>query len=312
MKAITDFLTYLKSVKQLAANTLASYQRDLEVYKSFLEAKRLDEDQLDMQALRLFISGLAKKNLSARSINRILSCLRGYYRFKIRYGLSQLNPFAGFRLLKTDKWLPQFLVEDEIRQLAGLTVHNFWELRDQMLFEFLYSTGCRISEVIALNISDLDLKNGSVRVKGKGNKERVAYLGCKARELLQAYLQGRKGLTALKDEDAQALFINQRGLRLSDRGARLIIARLVRKAFLAKNISPHTLRHTFATHLLNHGADLRVVQELLGHAHLSTTQVYTHLNVERLKRIYQKAHPHAILQQEPEKNKIREEEDGFI
>lgn len=303
MKAITNFLVYLKSVKHLAANTLASYRRDLEVYQSFLEANGLDEEQLDAKALRLFISSLAKKNLSARSINRIISCLRGYYRFKIRYGLAQSNPFTNFRLLKTDKWLPQFLVEDEIKQLFEVKVNSFWGLRDQMLVEFLYSTGCRVSEMTAINIGDLNLKNGSVRVLGKGNKERVVYLGRKALELLHAYLQGRKELklSVPAAEDALALFINQRGRRLSDRGARLIITRLVRKAFLAKNISPHTLRHTFATHLLNRGADIRIVQELLGHAYLATTQVYTHLNVERLRQIYQKAHPHAVLHIKPEK-----------
>jgi integrase/recombinase XerC len=179
-------------------------------------------------------------------------------------------------------------------------VHNFLELRDKLIFEFLYSTGCRIGEMVALNAVDLDLKDGLVKVTGKGRKERIVYIGRYSRSLFLDYLAQRQAYLAALPVTARvsaALFLNRNGGRLTARGVRVILGRSLTRLGFEKRVTPHTFRHTFATHILNRGADIRVVQELLGHASLSTTQVYTHLGVERLKDIYAHAHPHAKLEE---------------
>lgn len=292
-----EYLEYLRSVRNLSANTIASYAKDMELFAAFLQRHSYGENALEIKAIREFVYELSRKNLSSRTINRIISCIRGYYRFKERYGIASGNPFRSLKLLKTDKWLPPFLVENEINEILNLPGDGFLRLRDRTIFEFLYSTGCRIGELVALDANDLDLKEGSVRVTGKGGKERIVFIGGKTLPVLVEYLKKRVHFCKTKADGARstALFVNHRGARLGARGVREILDRALEGIGFAKHISPHTFRHTFATHILNRGADIRVVQELLGHASLSTTQVYTHMGVERLKNIYKNAHPHAVM-----------------
>jgi site-specific recombinase XerD len=206
--------------------------------------------------------------------------------------------------LRTEKRLPSFLFEEEMARLVEMPSNEpcpdgeeFWKLRDRAVLETLYSTGCRISELVSLDLHDVDLKNHTARVMGKGAKERNLFLGTTAVESLRSYMTLRPfhaGPSASGEKDStRALFINQRGGRVTDRGVRFILGEYLSRANLGKRVTPHTFRHSFATHLLDRGADIRAVQELLGHASLSTTQVYTHVGLEKLKKVYRRAHPHA-------------------
>jgi integrase/recombinase XerC/integrase/recombinase XerD len=287
---LEKYLSYLGSVKNLSPNTLSAYRKDVSRLLNFIEERGYDEEAGDF--VRPFISHLSEKNLSARSINRIISGVRGYYRFKQRLGQAAKNPFDGIRGMKGGRGLPTFFFEEEADRLLSATAdEDPGSLRDRALFEFLYSTGCRISEAVSLDVTDLDLPAGSVKVAGKGGKERVVFLGSVAAEVLKQYLIRRAGAGR-----PRALFLNRKGQRLTARGARYILSRHIKKLAFSKNVTPHTFRHSFATHILNRGADIRVVQELLGHASLSTTQIYTHVGLDRLKKVHRQAHPRGKMQ----------------
>ena len=288
------YLQYLAHVRHLSANTLSAYRRDLELYLAFLKDQGLSPEQMDAGNARSFVGYLSRRGLSSRSINRVLSAVRGYYRFLERVGVEAGNPFASIKSLKMDGRLPAFLFEEEIdRLLATGEPQDLWELRDLLILELLYSTGCRVSELASASFADLDLKGCTLRVLGKGNKERLVFIGQAAVRRLREYLLRRKGLRLGDEEGRKALLINRRGRRLSVRGIQTIVDRQLMRSGLDKPATPHTFRHSFATHILRKGADIRVVQELLGHASLSTTQVYTHLDMERLRAVYGSAHPHA-------------------
>jgi integrase/recombinase XerC/integrase/recombinase XerD len=277
---------------------------------------------------RGFVSWLTREGLSPRSVNRMVSGVRGWYRYMERRNTVASNPFAEIRSLRTEKRLPSFLFEDEMARLIEMPSREpcadgnaFWKLRDRVVLETLYSTGCRISELVSLDLADVDLKNRTARVMGKGAKERNVFLGAAAVEALREYMSLRalhvgnarstepagnarstepvrfpatvRGALHPKGDAARALFINHRGGRITDRGVRFILGEYLARANLGKRVTPHTFRHSFATHLLDRGADIRAVQELLGHASLSTTQVYTHVGLEKLKKVYRRAHPHA-------------------
>ena len=293
---LEQYLQYLGHVRHVSANTLSSYRRDLELYFAFLEQQGVQAEQMDGRGARSFVGTLSRRGLCSRSINRVLSAVRGYYRFLERIGGRSENPFADVKSLKARGKLPTFLFEEEIdRLLSALKPRDFWQLRDILILELLYSTGCRVSELAQAGLRDLDLKGCTLRVVGKGNKQRLVFIGAKAVERLREYLKRRKTLGISDGTGRDALLINRRGGRLSVRGIQTIVDRLLRQSRLQKSVSPHTFRHSYATHVLRHGADIRVVQELLGHASLSTTQVYTHLDIERLKTVYGSAHPHARL-----------------
>jgi tyrosine recombinase XerC len=289
------YLQYLNHVRHLSANTLSAYRRDLDLYLAFLEDQDMSPEQVDAGNARSFVGYLSRRDLSSRSINRVLSAVRGYYRFLERVGVEAGNPFASIKSLKTGGKLPAFLFEEEIdRLLATGQPQDFWELRDLLILELLYSTGCRVSELASASLADLDLKGCTLRVLGKGNKERLVFIGQAAVKRLREYLLRRKALKSGDDaEGRRALLINRRGQRLSVRGIQTIVDRRLMRSGLDKPATPHTFRHSFATHILRKGADIRVVQELLGHASLSTTQVYTHLDMEHLQAVYGSAHPHA-------------------
>jgi integrase/recombinase XerC len=297
-----DYLTYLSAVRNLSPHTLESYGKDLEKYRLFLQERGVSAEQAGISEARGFVSWLTREGLSARSVNRMVSGVRGWYRYMERHNLVPANPFAEIRSLHTEKRLPSFLYEEEMARLVEMPTReatadgdSFWKMRDRAVLETLYSTGCRISELVALNLSDVDLKNRTARVMGKGSKERNVFLGDAAVTALRDYMTMRGiHVKAGSDTDTlRALFLNQRGGRITDRGVRFILGEYLARANFGKRVTPHTFRHSFATHLLDRGADIRAVQELLGHASLSTTQVYTHVGLEKLKKVYRRAHPHA-------------------
>ena len=284
------YLAYLKHVRHLAPNTLEAYRRDVELFRQFLAAEGRPEADFGPAQARSLVGYLSRRGLSSRSINRVLSALRGYYRFQGRQSGGPANPFAAIRSLKAPARLPSFLLEREMEQVIARPAGDFWQLRDRLILELLYATGCRVSELAGMDLMELDLKGRSIRVRGKGGKERVVFFGSSAGEVLRDYLLARRGL-ALADE--RALLLNRRGEHITVRGIQGIVDKALRASGLQKPASPHTFRHSFATHLLSRGRDIRLVQELLGHSRLSTTQIYTHLDIERLAEEYRLAHPHA-------------------
>jgi tyrosine recombinase XerC len=289
------YLQYLQSVRNLSPHTVRAYARDLRVFFDFLVASAqpgTGGETETPELVRTFIGYLSRQKLATRSINRILSALKGYYRYRCQFGQCQVNPFSGYKGLKQEKHLPAFLFEAETEELlAAADDDNFWHLRDRVIFEFLYSTGCRIAEAMALNVTDLDLQRRAVRVMGKGRKERFVFISKKTEVMLKTYLQRRTTFVA-QGRGELALFINRQGKRITARGVSYLLYRYLASRQFKKKVSPHTFRHTFATHILNRGADIRVVQELLGHASLSTTQIYTHVGLDKLKKVYLAAHPH--------------------
>lgn len=289
-KMFAKYIGYLKSIRNLSFNTVKAYKKDIELLLDFAKIKNIDED--NPKLARSFISYLSKQKLSGSTINRILSAVKGYYKFKLRIGKTDRNPFYSVKGMKTDKKLPDILFKNEAEDFFKQAANNFLELRNMAVFEFLYSTGCRVSEAASVKLIDLNLKNRSVRVTGKGRKERVVFIGKAAFLCLKEYIAKRK-LHIKQDKNVQALFINSSGTGITPRGIRYILDKYLGEINLNKKISPHTFRHSFATHVLDNGADIRIVQELLGHSSLSTTQIYTHTGIERLKKIYKDAHPHA-------------------
>ena len=284
---IEKFIRYLQIEKNYSRHTILNYKLDLEHFKNFLG--ELSLEKVDYLILRKYLAALKEKNLKSRSVSRRLSALRSFFKFLIREGLLKNNPVASLSSPKQDKPLPLFLTEEEVTKLIeAAQPKDERGLRDRAVMETLYSTGIRVSELVGLNIEDIDFIGGVAKVMGKGKKERIVPIGDIALSTIRAYLERRK-----KHIEAQALFLNKSGRRITDRGVRNIIDKYIRMAGIKQGVSPHTLRHSFATHLLDRGADLRSVQELLGHVNLSTTQIYTHLTTEKLKKVYDKAHPRA-------------------
>ncbi len=303
---LESYLKYLRHVRHFSPASLAAYGRDLELYRGYLREAGLEGRELKPAEARGFVGWLSSRGLGSRSINRALSAVRGLFRFQRSHGSSQADPFQQVRGLKVQARLPSFLLEQEVAGLvdgtaaAGPSTASFWELRDRLILELLYATGCRVSELASMNLTDLDLNARCVRVRGKGGKERVAFYGAPAAGVLKGYLESRRALALARGREAGkasgALLINRRGQRITVRGIQGIVEKALRASGLAKPASPHTFRHSFATHLLARGRDIRKVQELLGHSSLSSTQVYTHLDIERLAEEYRLAHPHARRQ----------------
>lgn len=285
---IEKFMRYLEIEKNYSPHTITNYRVDLENFKDFLHDTPVEN--VDYLSLRKYLAVLKENHFSARSVSRRLSALRSFFRFLIREGYIKTNPILIVSSPKQEKHLPLFLTEEEVKKLINSVIpkdkDDEMSLRDRAILETFYSTGMRISELVKVGQRDLDFIGGIVKVLGKGRKERIVPIGEHAISAIRAYLEKRK-------KQSEMIFLNKNGRRITDRGVRNIVAKYVRAASLRLGVCPHTLRHSFATHLLNHGADLRSVQELLGHANLSTTQIYTHLTTERLKSVYDKAHPRA-------------------
>ncbi|MGD0336695.1 MAG: tyrosine recombinase XerC [Candidatus Omnitrophota bacterium] len=287
-KYIEKFLRYLEIEKNYSVNTLVNYKLDLSGFSKFLGAAELEK--VDYLALRKYLAVLKEKNFSSRTVGRKLSSLRSFFKFLVREGYLKTNPILMLSSPRMEKHLPSFMTEEEVAHLieSAFAKNEKDErgLRDRAILETFYSTGLRISELVSLDIDDADFIGGIVKVMGKGKKERVVPIGDTAIGALRRYLDKRK-------KTSEVLFLNKNGKRITSRGVRDIVEKYIKLAGIKEGVSAHTFRHTFATHLLDRGADLRTVQELLGHANLSTTQIYTHLTTERLKNVYDKAHPRA-------------------
>jgi integrase/recombinase XerC len=290
-----DWLAYLGSVRTLSPRTVASYRSDLALFEAFLEKEykgRRACEAASPDDIRNFVASLSMGEYAESSINRALSALKSFFRYCLRFGVSGTDPAAAVQSLKAKRSLPSFLFEDEAALLLSLPAgEDFRALRDRALLEFFYSSGCRLSEVAALGLRALNLGRGEARVRGKGDKERLVFLNAHARRALEAYLPARAKALG-KESGESRLFLSLRGKPLSTRGIAFVVERRARESAMGKRISPHTFRHSFATHLMNRGADIRLVQELLGHSSVSTTQVYTHVSLARLKEVYGRAHPH--------------------
>ncbi|TDA67217.1 MAG: site-specific tyrosine recombinase XerD [Clostridia bacterium] len=287
------FRNHLVGEKQLAGNTLAAYQRDLEQFWDWAEAQGYHGPaELETWALRRYLAWLGQKRLARTTIARKVSALRTYFKFLVRAGWLRENPVGVLHSPRLPRHLPVMLRYEQVEALlAAPRVDTPVGLRDRAILELLYGSGLRVSELTGLGLGDVDLSGRCLRVLGKGQRERLAPLGSVASGWLERYLQNRP--RPHRPEEAGYVFLSARGRRLSRRAVYALVSRYAREAGLAPGVGPHTLRHCFASHLLEGGADLRSVQELLGHARLSTTQIYTHVTGWRLKEVYERAHPRA-------------------
>lgn len=285
------FLSYLTGEKNASPHTVKNYRIDLREFAEFLGSKPLQD--VTYLEIRSFLAHLQVKEYSKSSISRKLACLRSFFKYLVRENKVAANPVAAISTPKREKKLPVFLTPDEVVQLLDAPSKSKWEeKRDKSILETLYSSGLRVSELMGLNQEDVDLFSGLVRVRGKGKKERIVPLGQMALKAMRSYLEHQSGPRFSRGIKIP-LYLNRSGGRLTDRSIRRMINKYTRRIGLSKDISPHTLRHSFATHMLDRGADLRSVQELLGHENLSTTQIYTHVTTKRLKEAYDTAHPRA-------------------
>ncbi len=297
---IRRYLEYLDVERNLAYNTIISYENDLFQFAGFLsrhmEKKTIDIRDVDNVTIRLFMGELAEQGYEKKSVGRKLAAVRSFLRFLVKRGILHFNPADNVITPKVEKKLPVFLDKASAHRLMDAPDKSKVEgIRDWALLELLYSTGIRRGELVGLSVCDVDFENQTITVLGKGNKERVVPFGRKAKEALQAYLRRRGELFARKmvRDDREALFLTVHGKRLYPRLVTMLVGKYIGMVSEVEKKSPHILRHTFATHLLDRGADLRAVKELLGHASLSTTQIYTHVTVDRLKKVYEQAHPKA-------------------
>ena len=292
--AITQFLTHLSRQRRLSDHTCAAYGTDLDQFAAFLHGRQVDRpQQIDRNAVRDFLSFLHKRGFGRRSVARKLAAVRTFLSYLCNVGDLDRNPALDVRPPRQDKILPVHLNVDEVARAMSLPSPNtVLGLRDRAILELFYSAGIRLRELAGLKIEAVNLADKLVRVVGKGNKERLVPFGEPARVALVAYLMRREELISEQTTDRRHLFLARSGRPLSPSGIQGRVARYLGKA-TGRTLSPHALRHAYATHLLDAGADLNAVRELLGHASLSTTQVYTHVSVERLKRAYRQAHPRA-------------------
>lgn len=289
-----DFINYLTVERGLAANTLESYGRDLRQFIQYLtEQDAATLPQATRPAIVSYLASLQKKGRATSTICRNLAAIKSFFRFLVQERIVASDPTADLESPKMEKRLPKVLSVQEVDELLSCPdLKTASGLRDKAMLELLYATGIRVSELIALDLSDINLEIGYIRCFGKGSKERIVPLGSVAIRHVGEYLRSGR-LKLVRDREETSLFVNHHGRRLTRQGFWKIIKKYARAANIAKDIMPHTLRHSFATHLLENGADLRSVQEMLGHADISTTQIYTHVTRNRLKEVYSKTHPRA-------------------
>jgi integrase/recombinase XerC len=301
---INRFSEYLKYQRNASAHTLRNYISDLDQFYDYLcprnsdgERGNLDIRQIDHITIREYMATLYQTKRKKSSIARKLATLRTFFKFLCREQLLEMNPAKLVSSPRLEKRLPKVISIDEVIQFIETPdTETLLGQRDRAIIELLYATGCRVSEIAGMNFEDIDFKRETIRVRGKGRKERFVPFGSKAKEALGAYFEVQGALLAEAPEhkrDAKAVFLNYQGTRITTRSIGRLIEKYVKECALAQGISPHSLRHSFATHLLSAGADLRAIQELLGHARLSTTQIYTHVSIEQLMQVYDKTHPRA-------------------
>lgn len=292
-KLINDYLAYLEYERKYSVKTIESSKNDIELFFIYCKENNLDYKNLKIEDARGYLKYLDKLNYKNTSTSRMLSSLRGFYRYLMIKKEVNVNYFKLLSNPKKEKKVPNYLQYDEFEKIIrSIPCDTALSKRNYLIVELLYATGIRVSELVNIKIKDITSKERSIRIIGKGNKERIVYYGEYAEKALDDYLKnGRNEL--LKNKNSDYLLVNHLGNKLTTAGIRDILEKIVVAASLKHKMSPHTLRHTFATHLLSEGADLRAVQELLGHESLSTTQIYTHVGLDRLRNEYLKAHPRA-------------------
>lgn len=289
---IESFLGHLAHERRLSEQTLIAYRRDLERLSDWLsEAESLAIEKLDEQAVRQYLAWRHRHGASGKTLQRELSSLRSLYRWLLREGLAGSNPAVGVRAPKSPRRLPATLDADQLCSLLDHPVDDdLLTIRDQAMVELFYSSGLRLAELVSVNVGDIDMAEGELGVLGKGSKTRRVPVGLKAREAVQRWMQVRANLAGAGEP---ALFVSSSGTRINPRTVEVRIARWARLQGATRDLHPHLLRHSFATHLLESSGDLRAVQELLGHADIGTTQIYTHLDFQHLAQVYDQAHPRA-------------------
>ncbi|GLO66499.1 MULTISPECIES: site-specific tyrosine recombinase XerD [Oceanobacillus] len=293
--AIEDFFHFLRIERGLSENTLSSYKRDLTNYLQYMKDhdKTASWDKISRTDIMGFLYMLKDQEKSTATISRHISSIRSFHQFLIREQITSNDPSLHIETPKKDRKLPDTLSQDEVDRLLDIDMNSKLSIRNKAMLELLYATGLRVSELISLKVSDLHLTMGFVQCFGKGSKERIVPLGDTAKYYLEKYISEARDSLIKKNRQEDSLFVNQHGRRLTRQGFWKILKGLTLEAGILKKITPHTLRHSFATHLLENGADLRLVQEMLGHADISTTQIYTHVTKARLKDMYQTYHPRA-------------------
>lgn len=288
---LTAFNAYLRSEKQLSLHTQTNYNRDLEKFIQYCTTHALTQlDNIQVAHIRQMVAHLHRQGLGGKSLSRWLSAMRSFFEFAIRNGWMKTNPADAIQAPKSAKKLPQTLDVDQAAQFVAIEGESNLALRDRALLELIYSSGLRLAEAVGLDMLHLDLQDALVTVKGKGNKTRILPIGSQALNAIKAWLPVRKLLLKM---DEPAVFITQRGTRITHRAVQLRMQQLSIKQNMDTPVHPHMLRHSFASHMLESSSDLRLVQEMLGHANISTTQIYTHLDFQHLAKVYDSAHPRA-------------------
>ncbi len=288
-KLINDFLKYLEVERHYSEHTIISYKTDLEEFNEYLGNKNIKDT--DYKFIRDYLTYMFDKKYEKKTISRHISTLRSFYKYLLEEKIIKKNPMTLISNPKLDKKLPNFLYYDELEILLNIPDRSTTlGLRDALILELLYSTGIRVSELINIKLKDINRSDKKILIMGKGSKERYVLYGEVLDNLLDVYLSNSRSKL---NKNSDYLILNKDGNQITDRGIRLIISKILKKGEIDYHVSPHTLRHTFATHMLENGADLKSVQELLGHENLSTTQVYTHVTNERLRSVYLKTHPRA-------------------
>ncbi len=286
---VEEFLRYLLIDKGYSSNTIASYKIDLEKFLEYNKGKNIDN--ITNSDLKEYVKWLNKENLNEKSISRNISCLKSFYKFLVIEKYVKNNPSDLISIPKVKKSLPKTLTEEEVIKLLDIDLTDNFSYRNKAMLEVMYATGLRVSELVNLKLQDVDLSQDLVRTFGKGSKERVIPIGEYAREYLEKYIYEYRA-SMLKRTNNEYLFLNNHGNKMTRQGFFKIIKKIAKEKGIDKELSPHTLRHSFATHLLKYGADLRTIQELLGHSDISTTQIYTYISNEELKKNYEDFHPH--------------------
>jgi len=288
MKYIDNFINYIKNIRNYSENTVTNYSKDLEEYSKFLKTKNLDLLSITYKEVKEYLSYLYDKNYSKSSISRKISTLRSFYKYLYSESLIDKNPYLFVSLPKKEKKLPRYVNYEDLDlmfNIPDLDTKN--GIRDRLILELLYGTGTRVSELSNIKIKDIDFNKKQIRIVGKGDKERIVLYGEYCSEILDKYLKVR--------QNSEYLILSNKGKKISVSSIQKILKDILKKASIKKNITPHVFRHTFATHLLNEGCDILTVKELLGHSSLDTTQIYTHVSNEKLRKVYLDTHPRSKL-----------------
>lgn len=288
-KLINDFLSYLKIDKGYSSNTISSYKNDLYKFLEYNKGKNINN--ITNNDLKEYLKKLKNETLNEKSISRNISCLKSFYKFLVIEKVVKDNPSETITMPKIKKSLPDILTEEDVLKLLDIELNDNFSYRNKAMLELMYATGLRVSELVNLKLQDIDLSQDIVRTFGKGSKERIIPIGDYAKEYLEKYIYEYRS-SMLKRSNNEYIFLNNHGQKMTRQGFFKIIKKIAKEKGIEKELSPHTLRHSFASHLLKYGADLRTIQELLGHSDISTTQIYTHITNEELKNNYKSFHPH--------------------